>query len=392
MVTAFIPVRGGSKSIPLKNIKPLCGKPLVYWSISALEQTDGIDEVIVATDSDEIERVVLSFQFAKIKVYRRLAENASDTASTESVMFEYIEQGKLANDDIFILVQATSPLTQSEHFSKALELYRTNKYDSLLTCVRNYRFFWNDDGTSKNYNYWQRPRRQNFDGQLMENGAFYINTVGNIKQSKNRLSGKIGIYEMPECTATEIDEPDDWIILERLMQKYVISKEQKKKIKLFLTDVDGVLTDGGMYYSENGDELKKFNTRDGMAFELLRNAGIKTGIITSENTKIVENRARKLNVDYLYQGKRESGKLAAVKEICEKEGISLNEVAYIGDDINCYELLAAVGLSACPANAEEKIRQIPAIKHLDKNGGEGCVREFVNYIIGHEIDCTQDHM
>ena len=86
----------------------------------------------------------------------------------------------------------------------------------------------------------------------------------------------------------------------------------KEKIKLFVTDVDGVLTDAGMYYSENGDELKKFNTHDGMAFQLMRNEGLKTAIITSENTKIVENRAQKLKVDYLYQGKKHGGKLDSV--------------------------------------------------------------------------------
>jgi N-acylneuraminate cytidylyltransferase len=160
-----------------------------------------------------------------------------------------------------------------------------------------------------------------------------------------------------------------------------LSKRPKKKIKLFLTDVDGVLTDGGMYYSETGDELKKFNTRDGMAFELLRKAGIKTGIITSENTKIVENRAKKLKVDYLYQSKREGGKLAVAKEICAKEGISLDEVAYIGDDINCIELLSAVGWAACPADAVAEVKNISGITILNKIGGNACIREYVEKII-----------
>src|SRR5690606_27035590 len=116
----------------------------------------------------------------------------------------------------------------------------------------------------------------------MENGAFYVSKIRDILSSKNRLSGKIGIYEMPEYTAFEIDEPDDWNIIEQLFYKYSadrIVSVAKKPIKVFLSDVDGVLTDAGMYYSEHGDELKKFNTHDGMAFQLLREAGIKTGII-----------------------------------------------------------------------------------------------------------------
>ena len=381
-VTAFIPVRGGSKSIPLKNIREFCGKPLVYWNISALQAAGLVDKIVVATDSDDIEATVRSFGFDKVEIYRRSAENASDTASTESVMLEYIHAARLSEETVFMLVQATSPLTQTIHFQEALQLYSEGNYDSLLTCVVNKRFFWNKNGTPRNYDYMNRPRRQNFDGELMENGAFYINTVKNILQSGNRLSGKIGIYEMPEYTAIEIDEPDDWTMLENLMRKHVLKTQPVTKIKLFLTDVDGVLTDGGMYYSETGDELKKFNTRDGMGFHLLREAGIKSGIITTENTQIVERRAAKLKVDYVYQGKNTGGKLQTALEICRKEGITLAEAAYIGDDINCYDLLCNVGMAACPADAVEKIKTIPNIKILRKKGGEGVVREFIEIILG----------
>lgn len=380
---AFIPARGGSKSIPLKNIKPLCGKPLVCWSIEALENCPLVDEVIIATDSCEIENVILSYSYKKTTVYHRSTKNASDTASTESVMLEYINYAHLNETDVFMLVQATSPLTESIHFIEALTLYSQKEYDSLLTCVRNYRFFWNEDGTSLNYDYCNRPRRQDFAGILMENGAFYINTVKNILENGNRLSGHIGIYEMPQYTATEIDEPDDWVVLENLMRKHVHSKAGKlaTRIKLFISDVDGTLTDSGMYYSESGDELKKFNTRDGLGFQLLHESGIKTGIITSEDTRIVADRARKLKVDFLIQGKRDGGKLEAAKEICDKEGISLDEVAYIGDDRNCYELLSAAGIRACPADACEMVKGIDGIYQMKKKGGEGCVREFIELLI-----------
>jgi YrbI family 3-deoxy-D-manno-octulosonate 8-phosphate phosphatase len=152
-------------------------------------------------------------------------------------------------------------------------------------------------------------------------------------------------------------------------------------VKLFITDVDGVLTDAGMYYSQSGEEFKKFNTHDGMAFQLLREAGIKTAIITSEETEIVERRAKKLRVDYLYQGRRDGGKLQAAIEICRLEGISLNEVSYVGDDINCLELLSAVKHSACPANATKKIKAIPGITLLETKGGEGAVREWAEIIL-----------
>lgn len=380
---AFIPVRGGSKSIPLKNIKPFCGKPLVCWNIEALEKCSEVHEVVVATDSDEIWNTVEKRKYKKTRLYRRSPENANDTASTESVMLEYISHAKLEGDTIFMLVQATSPLTESRHFTEALQMYTEGDFDSIITCVRNYRFFWNEDGTSMNYDYMHRPRRQNFKGMLMENGAFYINTVRNILSNGNRLSGKIGIYEMPEYTATEIDEPDDWTILENLMRKHVLADRQpSNRIKLFLTDIDGTLTDGGMYYSEYGDELKKFNTRDGMGIALIRMAGIKVGIITSEDRELNLRRAEKLKVDFLRQGKLNGGKLAVAEEIASEMGITLQNVAYIGDDVNCIELLSEVGLAACPSDANEKVKDIQGINIMERKGGEGCVREFIdNYIL-----------
>ena len=152
-------------------------------------------------------------------------------------------------------------------------------------------------------------------------------------------------------------------------------------IKLFLSDVDGVLTDGGMYYGESGEELKKFNTRDGMGFQLVREAGIKTGIITSEDTTLVTRRAKKLKVDFLHQAKRDGGKLDAAREICAELGIGLHEVAYIGDDINCIPLLEAVGHAACPADAMRGVRAISGIRVLEKKGGEGCVREWAELLL-----------
>ncbi len=159
----------------------------------------------------------------------------------------------------------------------------------------------------------------------------------------------------------------------------------KKKIKLLLTDVDGVMTDSGMYYSEAGDEMKKFNAHDGMGLQIIRQKGVKTGIITSEHTHLVERRFNKLKLDYLVQGRRGEGKLEAVKEICEKENILLSETAYIGDDINCIETLSAVGIAACPKDAVNEVKCIPGIIQLNQKGGEGCVREFVELIIARNL-------
>ena len=373
-VIAFIPARGGSKSIPLKNIKSLCGKPLIYWSIKALNRSI-VDKIVVATDSDVIRKTVLEFNFSKVEIYDRDSRNATDDASTESVMLEYIEKSELLDSDIFMLVQATSPFTQTHDFNKGLTLF--NNYDSVITCTVSKRFSWNENGIALNYDINNRPRRQTYSGDLIENGAFYISTVANIKLNRNRISGNIGIYKMPEYSALEIDEAIDLDIAELIMKKFILSNNRDfSKIKILLSDVDGVLTDAGMYYTENGDEIKKFSTYDGMAFKLLKDYNIKVGIITSEDRNLNKRRADKLDLDFQFHGA--INKLQIVKELCDKEFIELENIAYIGDDINCYELLCNVGIAACPNNAMDKIKSIPGIISLSKKGGDGVLREFID--------------
>ena len=150
-------------------------------------------------------------------------------------------------------------------------------------------------------------------------------------------------------------------------------------IKIFLSDVDGVLTDGGMYYTESGDEFKKFNCYDGMGMKLLQEKGYKVGIITSENKQINRNRARKLKLDFDFHGIKD--KLKFVQEFCINENFKLSEIAYIGDDINCFDLLSNVGVCACPKNAVSKIKNIPNIKLLNSYGGNGAFREFAEIYV-----------
>ena len=174
MNIAFIPVRGGSKSIPLKNIKLLNGMPLVYWTANAANQARCIDKVVVATDSDEIKETVMSFKLDKVSIYDRKEENAKDTSSTESVMLEYINSAELREDDLFFLIQATSPMLKAEHIEGMYSEFISSDCDSMFSAVREKQFHWIEisEGVKPiNYDYKNRPRRQEFSGILAENGA-----------------------------------------------------------------------------------------------------------------------------------------------------------------------------------------------------------------------------
>ena len=158
----------------------------------------------------------------------------------------------------------------------------------------------------------------------------------------------------------------------------MINKIKSRKIKLLATDIDGVWTDAKMYYTNEGEFIKSFSTYDGMAISLLKKEKIEVAILTSENSKIVKSRAKKLNVKFVYINEKE--KLLRIKYLCNRLNISLNEVAYIGDDYNDLEVLKKVGISAMPINSP--ILEIYNPDYITKKcGGEGAFREFADLIL-----------
>src|SRR5437016_8082892 len=151
-----------------------------------------------------------------------------------------------------------------------------------------------------------------------------------------------------------------------------------RRVRLVAMDVDGVLTESGMYYTESGDELKKFHVRDGMGIKLLQAAGLVTAFITREKTAIVERRGQKLAVPEVHQGVDD--KLAVLTTLAQKYGLTLEQVAYIGDDVNDLEALHAVGFSTAPADAMPSV--LKAVHYIcTKKGGAGAVREIADLIL-----------
>lgn len=411
MNVAFIPVRGGSKSIPLKNIKEIHGKPLVYWAIAAACDCRSIDKVYVATDSDEIKLCVEKIRsedyerFEKVNVIDRSAESATDTASTESAMIEFAKKHRFDN---IVLIQATSPMITGADLDNGFDAFRSSGTDSVLSVVPQKRFLWgiDNDGNAKavNYDVFNRPRRQDFEEYYVENGAFYITSRKDLLATGNRLSGNIRISLMGEDTYYEIDEPGDWTVTEVLMTKRDAdaAKEQsedadkkpvhtpakeKIKYKMLLTDCDGCLTDGGMYYSEKGDELKKFNTKDGVAFRRLRESGIITGVITGEDVALNKRRCEKLKIDVLAQGCAD--KVACINRLCATYKVKPEEVVYIGDDLLDKDAVEFVGLGCCPADGTGSVKEVADYVTKAK-GGEGVIREVVDLILAGKLTKDQE--
>ena len=216
----MIPARGGSKSIPLKNIKEIAGQPLIYWSLDAAVNSKYVDKVFVSTDSKEIRNVVLAYNKQnkeKIEVVDRSYECSVDTATTEDVMFDFSNRVDYKN---LVLIQCTNPMVTSKDIDECIKIHP--KYDSVLSAVVQKRFYWNlnEDGSINEigHSIKKRPRRQDWDGVLAENGSIYVISRENLYKGKCRLYGRIGTYIMNDASYYEIDEDVDWIIIENLLK------------------------------------------------------------------------------------------------------------------------------------------------------------------------------
>lgn len=214
---ALIPLRGGSKGIPRKNLKKINGRPLCSYAINAALKAKRIHEVWVSSDDQEIIDFV-NAEFPLVKIRIRPDEFATDMATTESVILDLIRSNQFKSKDQLILIQATSPLVTSNDLDEALLQLSESEKNSLISGVEFKRFTWKKDGNPLNYNVFKRPRRQDFDGLFLENGAFYISNVETIERTQNRIDVPAELYFMAEETAYEIDEVSDWIIVENLLK------------------------------------------------------------------------------------------------------------------------------------------------------------------------------
>lgn len=214
---ALIPLRGGSKGIPRKNLKEINGRPLCSYAINAALKAERIHEVWVSTDDQEIIDFV-NAEFPTVNIRIRPDEFATDTATTESVILDLINSNHFKPIDQLILIQATSPLVTSKDLDEALLQLSESEKNSLVSGVEFKRFTWQKDGNPLNYNVFKRPRRQDFDGLFLENGAFYISNIATIERTQNRIDVPAELYFMAEETAFEIDEGSDWIIVENLLK------------------------------------------------------------------------------------------------------------------------------------------------------------------------------
>jgi YrbI family 3-deoxy-D-manno-octulosonate 8-phosphate phosphatase len=374
---AVIPARQGSKSVPGKNHRMIAGRSLVGWVIAAALEAPTVDRVIVTTDDPAVEAIATAMG---AELHHRSAESATDSAPTESVLSEVLEA---VGPGDFVLLQATSPLTTAADIDMAVRLFDEGGFDSVVSAAPQRRFLWarqpEGEGRPLNYDPRSRPRRQEMEPILIENGAIYVSSAELLAREGSRLGGRIGIFEMAPETYFEVDEPEDWDVVASLLRARG-PLSPSARVRIVFSDVDGVLTDNGMYWGSDGIELKRFSARDGKGFQLLHEAGVKTALLTSEGQELVARRGEKLGCYAVVLDCAD--KVEAAERILDGLGLDWSEAAFIGDDVHDLDLLAAVGASFSPGDAITPVRF--AVEHvLDRDGGAGCFREAADLILAH---------
>lgn len=394
-IAAVILARGGSKGIPLKNIRPLAGIPLICWVLRAALDSSMFKSVWVSTDHDEIERVAKNWGAKnwgaknwEVDVHRRSPEVSKDTSSSLETLQEF---SRLHPEvDVICNIQATSPCLHPNHLKEAVEMMTKQGYDSVFSVVRRHHFRWQElkkgEITSTkplNLDPSRRPRRQDWDGELCENGSFYFATKDLVTQGLLQ-GGKIAYFEMGPEYSVDIDVDIDWPVAEQRVLRYgYFGKSEPEKLRLLLCNVSGCLTDGRVCLSAAAEEMLFLNTGDLTGIRMLQKEGMKVILIASSDNQVIsefqlaQTLSKKTGCEVwcLKGNKKEE-----LETLLEEKDLMWKEVAYIGNDVPDVACLNLAGLSAVPSDVPLVV--LNAAKYpCQRAAGHGAVREFIEHIL-----------
>lgn len=216
----FIPLRAGSVRVPDKNYQRIAGKRLYEWVTDAAVNSN-LDHIYIYTNHEKL-RTSAFWKYKhlkKVHLPNRRERNAKDKASTEDAIKDFLNDNMREYDEIYLL-QATSPMTTTEDINRAINLINKGGYDSVVSVVRQKRFIWDKEtGTAQNYDPHKRPISQGYEGFWVENGAIYGTKREQFESSGCRIGTDVGLLEMPENTYIEIDTPDDFVMVEALLER-----------------------------------------------------------------------------------------------------------------------------------------------------------------------------
>ena len=382
-ILCIIPARAGSKRVPRKNTLRVGGWPLVAHSIRHAMAARRVTETAVSTDSEEIAAIATSLGASAIA---RPAELSDDTASSESALLHALDvrraQG-LADPDLVVFLQCTSPIRRADDIDKAIEKLIDTGADSLFSACDNKRLIWqrDADGTvdSVTYDFRERRREQEMNKQYYENGSIYVFPPTLLRDTGNRLDGRVEVYEMDFWTSFQLDGDDDVALIDWILHRPEFSApaEWPDRIDLVVFDFDGVMTDNMVSVTQDGTESVICNRSDGLGIDALRDAGVPALILSTERNPVVKARADKLQLPCLHGI---GDKAQALSAWIAERNISAENVVYLGNDRNDLGCFRMVGMPVAVADAHPSASSAAKLV-LSHAGGQGAVRELCDLVI-----------
>ncbi|MFF4986839.1 N-acetylneuraminate synthase family protein [Streptosporangium saharense] len=370
-VLAVVPARGGSAGVPLKNLAAVGGVPLVARAVKACLRAELIDEVVVSTDHGGIAEAAREVGAVVIE---RPEELSGATASSESAVLHVLDH--LSDvPDVVVLVQCTSAFIDPGDLDSAIVKVLDGTADVVFSGLETHEFLWNAAGAGINHDPAHRPRRQDRAPDYRETGAFYVMRTEGLREHGHRFFGAVAVQPVPVRHAVEIDSPEDLEIVRALAP--FVDEPEPIDVDAVITDFDGVHTDDRAYVDQDGHESVVVSRSDGMGISLLRAAGVKLMIMSTEQNPVVTARARKLGVPVL-QGLTD--KQTVLRDWLAIEGIDPSRVAYVGNDVNDLGPMGDVGWPVTVPDAHPRVRAA-ARTVLTRPGGAGAVRELCERVL-----------
>ncbi|XP_040293642.1 N-acylneuraminate cytidylyltransferase [Bufo bufo] len=376
-LAAVVLARGGSKGIPHKNIKRLAGKPLIAWVLRAALDSEAFDSVWVSTDSDEIEKVAKDYG---AQVHRRSEEVSKDTSSSLETIQEFLQHHPEV--DIVGNIQATSPCLHPADLIKVVDMIRTHGCDSVFSVVRHHLFRWREVTApgeftvAENLNPARRPRRQDWRGELYENGSFYFATKELIVRGLLQ-GGKMAYYEMKPEHSVDIDIDLDWPIAEQRVKRFgYFGKGMSTVVKLLVCNIDGCLTDGRVYVNQE-HEFTSYSLRDLDGIRKLLDRDVTVLLISERDIRssLISNLKLPCEFEVNVTDKR-----AVLQRWMSKMGLSWIQAAYMGCSDSDVECLKLAGVSGVPAGASTAAKMTDSFT-CTQGGGYGAIQEFAEHVI-----------
>ena len=354
-------------------------RSLIARTILECLKVPSIQNVYVSTDSNEIAEESINLGATVLKRSPKLAR---DETSSEESLAEAISQIQASNmpiSEIILFAQCTSPFIDKSELQSAYEQYEIEPKGTLFSAVRSHEFHWELQGNIAvpvSEGALPRKRRQDLKPRFSETGAFYFFNLSEFLKTNNRFNHPVRIFESSKLTSIEIDSYED-LEIARKLSALKNNFEYGTTIKAVVTDFDGVLTDNHLYLNQDGIESVKVSRGDGLGIKLLQESGIQVLILSSEKNLVVQMRASKLNVGCI-QGSLD--KASALEEWSNKSGIELNEICYVGNDLNDLSTMKIVGFPVAVADSAAEILQTSKIV-LNSSGGEHAIRELAEIIL-----------